>query len=83
VILVEVPSMSEHRAPGESEAVVAVGQELGPDVAPDEVLRATVKERADDSQRYIAYSSAMDGNRVENCWLSVDLDVVVPRELLR
>lgn len=75
--------MSEHRVPGESEAVVAVGQELGPKVAPDEVLRATVKERADDSQRYIAYSSTMDGTDVGDCWISVDLDVVVPRELQR
>jgi len=69
--------------PGASEAVVAVGQALGPDAAPDEALRATVKQRADDSQQYIAYSSAVEGTRVKDCWLSVDRELVVPRELRR
>lgn len=75
--------MTEHKAPGETESVVAVGQELGPDAASDEVLPAIVKERADGSERYIAYSAVVDSEGVEDYWVSVDLDVVVARELWR
>jgi hypothetical protein len=75
--------MTEHCTPGETDTVVAVGQELGPDSAPDEILPSIVKERADGSERYIAYSAVVDGDGVEDYWLSVDLDVVVARELHR
>jgi hypothetical protein len=75
--------MTEHRVPGEHETAIAVGQELGPDAVSDAVLPAVVKERTDGSERYIAYSAAVDGDGVENYWISVNLDVVVSRELWR
>jgi len=75
--------MTEHRVPGENETDVAVGQELGPDASSDAVLPAIVKERADGSERYIAYSAVVDSDGVEDYWFSVDLDVVVARELWR
>jgi hypothetical protein len=75
--------MTEHRVPGESESVVAVGQELGPDAAGDDVLPAIVKERSDGNRRYIAYSPVADGDGVEDYWFSIDLDCVVSRELQR
>jgi hypothetical protein len=75
--------MPEHRAPGETESPVTVGQERTPAVAPDDVLPSIVRSRSDDTQRYIAYSSVADGDEVEHYWLSVDLDAVVSRELWR
>lgn len=75
--------MTEHRVPGDHESVVAVGQTLTPDSAPDDVLPAIVKERADGSERYIAYSAVVDSDGIEDYWLSVDLDAVVSRELYR
>ena len=75
--------MPEHRIPGETDSPVAVGQELNTDVAPDEVLQAIVRSRSDDCQRYIAYSTVADAETVDTRWLSVDLDTVVSRELMR
>lgn len=75
--------MPEQRVPGETDSPVAVGQELHPDVAPDEVLQAIVRPRSDDSRRYIAYSTVADAETVERRWVSVDLDAVVSRELWR
>jgi hypothetical protein len=75
--------MPEHRAPGETGPPVAVGQELPLEAAPDDVLPSVVRSHSDDVQRYIAYSSAADGDEVEEYWLSIDLDAVVSRELWR
>ena len=57
--------MPEHRAPGEAGAPVAVGQELNPAVAPDDVLPSIVRARSEDNLRYIAYSAEADGDEVE------------------
>ncbi|MFB6150176.1 MAG: hypothetical protein ABEJ40_00065 [Haloarculaceae archaeon] len=75
--------MPQDHVPGESGPPVAVGQELGPGSAPDDVLPSVVEERADGSERYIAYSAVVTSDRIEDYWLSVDLDAVVSRELWR
>jgi len=75
--------MTEYRVPGEHGSPVAFGQELGPGAAPDDVFPSTITERADGSPRYVAYSAVVDGDGVEDYWISIDLDAVVPRELYR
>jgi len=50
---------------------------------PDDVLPAVVRTRTDDSRRYICYSDATDSDTVASTRLSVDIDVVVERELWR
>lgn len=75
--------MSQHRVPGETGPPVAVGQPLPPEAVPDDVLPSLVEERSDGTERYIAYSAVADGDSVEDYWLSVDLEVVVSRELWR
>ncbi|PSP33169.1 hypothetical protein BRC64_04195 [Halobacteriales archaeon QH_10_67_22] len=75
--------MTEHRVPGDKESVVAVGQALGPESAPDDILPAIVREHADGTERYIAYSAVVDDDSVDDYWFSIDLGAVVSRELWR
>jgi hypothetical protein len=75
--------MSSHPVPGAEGPPVVVAQPRGRDDAPEDVLPALVEERASGVERYIAYSAVAEGESVEDYWLSVDLSVVVSRELWR
>jgi hypothetical protein len=73
-------TMAQQRVPGENGPSVDVGAQRPADATPPEICRSVV-ETNDDCGRYIAYADGPDG--VRNAWLSVDLDVVVARELWR
>ena len=73
----------EHEPSETREGRVVVGPPPPRTVEPDDVLPAVVRTRTDECRRYICYSDAMDSDRVATTRLSVDIDVVVERELWR
>ncbi|MFB6087280.1 MAG: hypothetical protein ABEJ85_02070 [Haloarculaceae archaeon] len=72
--------MAQKRVPGENGPSVDVSAPLPADATPPDVCKSVV-ETNNDARRYIAYCEGPDG--VRNEWLSVDLGVVVARELWR
>lgn len=76
-------TMGENRAPAADDGLVIAGPAPPPAVETHGALPAVVKSRSDGSQRYIVYSDAVEGDSVDDYWLSVDADAVVSRELWR
>ncbi|MFB6087788.1 MAG: hypothetical protein ABEJ85_04645 [Haloarculaceae archaeon] len=75
--------MPANPVPGERGPSVDVGVPRPADAAPADVCPSVVEPRSDGTDRYIIYPAEVDGSSVSECWLSVDLEVVVARELWR
>lgn len=72
--------MHRERVPGEEDPPATDGAVRPAHSAPTGVYPSVTEPRADGSSRYIVYTAGIEGRRVADCWLSVDLDVVVARE---
>lgn len=73
--------MAQQRVPGENGPSVDVGAPRPAEARPPTVCKSVVETDSDGAGRYIAYVEGPDGGR--EAWFSVDLDVVVARELWR
>lgn len=74
--------MANERSEAHEDRVV-VGPPPPASDGPDDVLPAVVRNRTDESRRYICYSDTDPGDSVVDTRLSVDAAVVLDRELWR